>query len=324
MPLSQTPSPMSPEHVTSLAQRALKANVTQLQMLRPGGWSTVYAFCANGRDYVIRFSMVAEDFERDSYAARFASPYLPIPKVVALDAYNDMYYAISERLPGTFLDDLDSEGMDRLLPSLLEALTGMRAVDTSRTSGYGNWDATGNAPYRTWHEFLLSVENDDPGERGSGWRDKLASSTTGTVPYEECLARMTELFDRIPEARHVVHSDLLNYNVLVQDGEISGIIDWGCGFYGDHLYDVAWFAFWAPWYPQWRDLDLVHRMMSHLEDQGADMTQADNRLRCYMLHIGLGQMRYSAFIEHWDQLHLEARRALSIARNTYFDLNETE
>ena len=50
------------------------------------------------------------------------------------------------------------------------------------------------------------------------------------------------------QERHLIHSDLLNYNVLVADGRISAVIDWGCAMYGDFLYDLAWFEFWAPWY----------------------------------------------------------------------------
>ena len=54
-----------------------------------------------------------------------------------------------------------------------------------------------------------------------------------------------------PELRHVIHMDLLNRNVLVsEDGtRIEAVFDWGCSAYGDFLYDVAWFTFWAPWHP---------------------------------------------------------------------------
>ncbi len=142
-------------------------------------------------------------------------------------------------------------------------------------------------------------------------------------PFDECYREMMHLLDGVPEYRHIVHADLLNFNVLVEHGAITGVIDWGCAFYGDHLYDVAWFTFWSPWYPQWHDLALTSRMLALFRDAGADMEHAEQRLRCYMLHIGLGQMRYSASIEQWDTLEAEASRTLSIARRTPFTLNET-
>lgn len=317
------PPRLSADSVIRVVTEAMGTDVSRLTTLRPGAWSSVYAFQAAGRQYVIRFSGTREDFERDRFAWWFNVATLPIPRVIAIDTCGDIHYAISERIDGSFLDDLDAVGMHRHLPSLLQAMNAMRKADTSATSGFGTWDRDGNGPYPTFTAFLASVADDSPQSRDYGWIDKLAASPIGTGPFDEYLQDMTRLLDGIPDHRHVVHSDLLNFNVLVDDGAISGVIDWGCAFYGDHLYDVAWFACWAPWYPQWNDLDVVTRMLEFFRDVGADMVNAEQRLRCYLLHIGLGQMRYSASIKRWDALETEARRTLSIARNTPFTLNET-
>ena len=39
--------------------------------------------------------------------------------------------------------------------------------------------------------------------------------------------------DSGPQERHLIHSDLLNFNVLVADDLISAVIDWGSSLYGD-------------------------------------------------------------------------------------------
>jgi hygromycin-B 4-O-kinase len=52
--------------------------------LGKGVWSRAFAFRRMGEDYVIRFAAHFEDFAKDRIAARYASPALPIPRVVQL------------------------------------------------------------------------------------------------------------------------------------------------------------------------------------------------------------------------------------------------
>ena len=37
---------------------------------------------------------------------------------------------------------------------------------------------------------------------------------------------------------------------------LEAVFDWGCSLAGDFLYEVAWFTFWAPWYPALDAIDL--------------------------------------------------------------------
>ena len=53
-------------------------------------------------------------------------------------------------------------------------------------------------------------------------------------------------FDLTDVPRSLLHCDLMNRNVLVDEGRINAVFDWGCGRLGDHLYDLAWFEFWGP------------------------------------------------------------------------------
>ena len=69
--------------------------------------------------------------------------------------------------------------------------------------------------------------------------------------FDAGYARLLGLVDARPEARHLVHSDLLNFNVLAEDDRVSAVFDWGAALYGDFLWDVAWLTFWQPWYVNW-------------------------------------------------------------------------
>lgn len=99
-----------------------------------------------------------------------------------------------------------------------------------------------------------------------------------------------------------MHCNLIDRNVLVHEGQISAVFDWGCARYGDHLYDLAWFEFWAPWMPQ---LDIAYlRVQANKKWRTAGYTLQDKRARlaaCY-LHIGLDRIAYNAHLGDWTTL----------------------
>ena len=273
-----------------------------------GEWSKAYAFRRAGADYVIRFSALEEDFRKDALAARYASPHLPIPRVLEIGEAYGGFYCVSERAPGTHIDAVDGDHMRRLLPSLFAMLDAARLVDLSQTSGYGGFDAAGNAPDPTWRANLLQIGSESASGRSRGWRELLAGSPIGTAPFEAGLKRLQTLVERCPEQRSLVHGDLLHFNVLVEDDRITGVVDWGCGIYGDFLYDVAWFAYYAPWYPAWRGIDFVAEAARHYQAIGLHVPHYEDRLRCYQLRIGLDDLKWNAGTQNWPQFAATADR----------------
>ena len=153
----------------------------------------------------------------------------------------------------------------------------------------------------------------EPGERTHGWRERLVASPTGPDPFDEALARLDALIPDDAQERHLIHSDLLNYNVLVEDDRISAVIDWGCAMYGDFLYDLAWFEFWSPWYAAWRGIDFRSEAARHYASIGLTVPRFEERLTCCQIHIGLAAQAYNAFKERWDALEETARRTSEVA-----------
>jgi hygromycin-B 4-O-kinase len=304
---------VSSEQAEAFLRRRFGAGVDAVPVARQGEWSRAYAFRHDARDYIIRFSALGEDFRKDVLATRFASPALPIPAIIEIGETDDGFYAISERVPGSFLDELDPSGMRTLLPSLFAALDAMREAHLAGTTGYGIWGADGDAPHASWRAALLDVAYDRPGDRIHGWRDRLVAAPTGSQPFEQAYGRLGELIGSCPEERHLIHSDLLNFNVLVAGERISGVIDWGCAMWGDWLYDLAWLTFWAPWYPAWRGIDFAAEATRHYAAIGLDVPNFAQRMACFQIHIGLGAQAYNAFKDRWAALAETAARTLELA-----------
>ena len=116
----------------------------------------------------------------------------------------------------------------------------------------------------------------------------------------------------LPGARHIIHGDLLNHNVLVNGSGISAVIDWGSAAYGDWLYDAAWFVYWWPWFPAWRRIDIRAGLDQHWKAGRGLPADLEFRLRCYQLHIGLDAMTYNAFTGRFDDLARNAEQTMTL------------
>ncbi len=294
-----------------LATHVGAVDARSIERVGHGEWSRAFYFATiDGRELVARFSATEQDFRKDQLVQRWSSTRLPMPALVQLGHTPEgEYFAISERAHGEFLEVRDAAAMTRLLPSLWATLDTARGIDLSHTTGYGLFGADGHAPHANWRAMLLDVVNDPPSTRTHGWRARLAARPVAQRVFDAGYARLLTLLDACPEGRHLVHSDLLNFNVLTTGDRVTAVFDWGAALYGDFLWDVAWLTFWQPWYPRWADVDLRAGVREHYRQIGLPLPNFDARLRCYELAIGLDGLAYQAWAnKHPDDVAWTTRR----------------
>lgn len=288
--------------------------VSDVTPLAGGEWSQAFGYRLGTADLVVRFSAMQDAFRKDQIASRYAAPALPIPAVEEVGETPAGFYAISERRFGDVLETVDAAQMQALLPSIMGTLDAIQLADISGTSGFGGWRATGSAPHPTWRAALLDVIADAPEHVHHGWRQRLAESPTGDGPFLEAFERLESAAAGLPDVRHLIHSDLLNRNVLVDGDRITAVFDWGSSMYGDFLLDLAWICFWAPWTPAFRAIDFRQAAVDHYAAIGLNVPQFDDRLRACELWIGLDGQAYQASKGRSDDLAWTAARTLEIAR----------
>ena len=287
--------PVTAEEADGFLRKQL-GDVVHVEYVGAGHWSRCYGFTHAGRDLVVRFGNQVEDFERDRIAGRYTSPALPVPEVLDVVETDAWWAAISTRAVGAPLESLSLEEWQRTLPAVFSLLDAARSVDLSATVGYGEWGADGAGRHPSWPDALLAVSNEAPVDRTPGWRRAIAALPAVDAVFLAGIEGLRDLADAGPADRHLIHDDLLNRNVLVDAGRITGVFDWGCSMYGDHLYDLGHLLFWAPWYPAMDALDIGAAALSHFDTIGLAVADLDARLTACQLRVGLNNLGYSAAI----------------------------
>jgi hygromycin-B 4-O-kinase len=279
------------ERVRVILDARFDTPFAELHPLVGGEFSRAFAFTAAGEALVVRVSespFAADVYAKDAYAHHhFASPRLPIPRVLARGELAGLHYAISVRAAGDRMEMIPPAARPALYPALLDTLDAIASADVSGTRGYGNWSADGNGEEPSWRAFLTAIAaNRDEGYYRD-WHALFRDSFLERDLFATIYRRMLVLADHCPEERHLIHCDLHFDNILADGQRITAIIDWGNACYGDPLYDVAWL-----------------RRVNALGETFVDPATLDarygaaphyrERIACYELALGLDDLRFYA------------------------------
>lgn len=290
----------------AIVRREIDPAVAAVERIGEGEWSRGFAFRSEGRDLVIRIGSHRSDFARDRRAAALATPDLPVPAVLALGGDPAGWWCVSTRAGGTPLELLDVAGWETALPSVLALLDALAAVAVDAHDGWGPWvegtDGDGATRRPAWAAHLLSAGVDDPADRVHGWSAALAAHPADAALHRRALQDLAALAPALHPPRHLVHADLVNRNVLVDDGRVSAVFDWGCALVGDPLFDVAWLDVWTPWHPAIAEVRFRERALAHRAARGADLTDAEVRIRACQLHILCDALADSTLLDRPDDV----------------------
>lgn len=286
---------ISTESLHQFLSTQLGASITDITPARHGEWSQTFFFSADRRRKVIRFSLVDEDFQKDRFAAQFSSPALPIPPIEKMGAAFDRFYAISPYVPGKMIDHLTNVEMHAALPALLDLFDALREVDGSLTSGYGGFDHDGNAGATSWREYLTMIPHNSPESRLYGWQEHMANDPTVEEVYRQGRQRLLDRIPLCPEERHLVHNDLLHFNLIMHGARVGAVIDWGCALWGDFLYDLAMFTTWQFYYPAMAGINFAEAARQFFQTKNVPVVNFDARLQCYQIHLLLDGLVYNTW-----------------------------
>ncbi len=299
--MSQKPI-ISKQDTANFLRDKLNFNILNLTPLSGGEWSQALFFIHNNKKYVLRWSKSSEGFEKDSKAYFFNCNNMPIPKIIDTGDHLGVYYAVSEFAEGRPVEELSSPEFEEISQPLIQLLSALRDADISNSVGYGGWDKYGKGAHDSWKKYLLNVKNDSENNLAGGWWDNLNKSSIGTKNFDQLYFKFKSLVNKCPESRELIHSDLLNKNLLVSNSKISAVIDWQCSLYGDSLYEIAWFAYNTLWHPQIRTTGFLEKALIEYKSSSSNLSNIEERMLCYQIHIGLGSIAYNSFKKNWEMV----------------------
>ena len=230
-------------HVSGFLEKRFGGAIPSLTFIEGGEGSQAFSFETGGKDLILRVNTESWSFGKDSYAHTHFSAGVPIPEIIEMGQLDEKYhYAISERAAGRRLDTLRPEEYRVVVPKLLRVLDAIHVADVSATSGYGQWDGKGVGEMGSWREYLKSVNRWAEPAHGPGLFE---TSFLERDVWEPAYAELLRLIPYCSEERALVHGDFGFDNAFSDGKDITAVIDWGSGKYGDPLYDAAWLCFWT-------------------------------------------------------------------------------
>ena len=110
----------------------------------------------------------------------------------------------------------------------------------------------------------------------------------------------------MPNLHYLIHADYGGNNLMSDGKKITGVLDFGNSSYGDFLYDVAWLDFW------WNELDYKKEFYNYYAKKGVDLTDFEERILCYQLHMGLGILGFFIMSEQKDKYDYAKKRIFGL------------
>jgi hygromycin-B 4-O-kinase len=285
--------PESPESIRNFLQAHFHPGAEEVTFLSAGWFSQAYAFHAGGQAYIVRLNAWLVDFQKDVFAMRFASPTLPVPRVLFLERFDDRRYAaITPRCAGRDLSQWDADTRRRLVPQMFAILDELRAWDATSLPGWGLTGGEMQGQFTSWSAYLQAIYN----QKFSYRLEDLAGTFFEPGLYQTVLAAMARDFRYLPEQKWLIHGDFGDNN-LVSDGEcITGVLDWAEARLGDYLFDIANLDYWSR--PD--GIPYAHLWHEHAARQGLEEPYFAERMRCYSLYITAHGLRLSAYRDDYE------------------------
>jgi aminoglycoside phosphotransferase (APT) family kinase protein len=273
------------EVINHLVRSASGSTVGTQSRIIGGEGNEVWAITTrSGDDLILRVSR-STTFAAELWATEQARRMgVPVPEVLLVEdavPTDDMQVAIwiHRTIHGQPLDTLREEQTTRRLTADAGELLAL--IHTVSTSGYGPIDAQGRGQLNGFSAYL-------------SWDDRAADAALANgisrTDVDEA-AQLLETYQHVwATPPHLLHGDWLPEHILIQDGTVAGIIDFGNTRSGDPAYDIAyWQFFWDT------DLYSSSALLEGYRRAGDSGELLD--LRAHLCRLGLSMRAISYYTE---------------------------
>lgn len=224
----------------------VNGKVVDLHSLSGGKHSEAFSYTHDRVAHVIRFNTSNRGFLKDVYAyEHFSNDVVVMPKIYEVGKYNEcIFYCISEKIEGETPKEQYKRGDFSSLKSQFEMIEQIAALDIPKEyTGFDEFEMGKETRFATFADYLKSmyISNDIV-----DWNELRLLSYFDQEFLQYLISKIEELVAYSGNAREVTHGDFGNDNLFIQDGKISGVIDWERTRAGDHFLDVGRVVLFCP------------------------------------------------------------------------------
>jgi aminoglycoside phosphotransferase (APT) family kinase protein len=210
---------------------------------------------------------------------------VPAPKVLLIEQMQNgdekLTFCIEEKIKGEALRELmPSLDIETRNSFIIEAGEILSKIHSVQLPGFGNLDR--DVPFKTWEDFIFHLEDKKEKILTSG--EKVGIDSVLINQAFEILRNNSSAFT-VKEAR-LLHGDFGPKHLLVQEGHITGIIDFENAKGGDPVYDFAWLNYFHG------ESFSVESLREGYLDKNLFNENFELKMKLYRLHLGLGFIHY--------------------------------
>jgi aminoglycoside phosphotransferase (APT) family kinase protein len=281
-----------PGVIDEIVRKATGSSPTEKQRIIKGEANEVHAVkIENSREVIVRINRESEAesrFQSERWAIEQAAKAdVPVPRVLLVESLalegKSVGISVEERLPGIPLDELATQTSDDELAEILRrAGTLLSRVHSVTTEGFGEIDKHG----RGEHASIAGIFS----ERNLNERVLLAAAQSASLDpniVRRALHVLREFQKSCPPVSpHLLHGDFAPKHLLIENGKITGVIDFenACG--GDPVLEFArWQFFFENRYP-------IESLKNGYSDKSVFGGDFERRFVVWRLMIGLSSLSY--------------------------------
>ena len=260
---------------------------TRFRLMRAAAGGESGAACIlvddSGVEYILKWGAGGEFRRRQAVAItqRLRNRGYPAPEFIAIGEHNEAQYLVQKMLSGSTSTEIT--------PALLQRIVELNHLQSDVAA-----DLEDGWPAR----IVQSLEH---GFKDWCVHDSLAAHSEETAPMLEELQLTARLVGTGSfRTRDAVHFDFSSANILVENGAISGVIDWNGCCAGDRAFDLVTLGYYA----------LENESIAAWLLERAREISGPKAVALYLSHMVLRQLDWS--IRHHDEATIE--RYLNMSR----------
>jgi aminoglycoside phosphotransferase (APT) family kinase protein len=225
--------------VAAFVASKLGCEATRVVRVDAFATNAVYAVDADGRQFVVKASMRHDALRAEAWACtRGAAAGCAAPALLGLGRLGP-----DDSMSAFIMSRVAGGPIVAGHPALPEVGVGLRRLHAVRLPGFGwlaeaSWDERGDFAllHSAWLGFLQGICDDV-----RSLADRYAVATPVAKAAAAAIDAHAAALAAV-EVGSLCHGDLKAAHILVDVGQLAGVIDWGDAGVGDPLWDIARFA----------------------------------------------------------------------------------